>query len=88
MNKAKKEYYGNLDLHNVTDTKMVWKTVKPVFGNKVKICNTISLIKKTTVISSQKALAKTFYEFYVNIVSNLGIDIYKVSEVTTSNQIL
>ena len=54
LKKAKKEYYKNLDLHNVTDTKKVWKTV---FGNKVKICNTISLIKKSIVISSEKALA-------------------------------
>ena len=78
MNKVKKKYYENLDLHNVTDTERVWKTVKPVFGSKIKTCNTISLIKKTTVIISQKVLAKTFCEFYVNIVSNLGIDVYIV----------
>ena len=65
------------------------KTVKTVFGNKVnKICNTISLIEKFTVITSEKALAKTFYEFFVNIVPNLGIDAYNVSEVTTSDTIL
>ena len=33
-----------------------WKTVKPVFGNKVKICNTITLIEKSTVITSEKVL--------------------------------
>ena len=31
LKKTKKEYYENLDLHNVTDTKRFWKTVKPVF---------------------------------------------------------
>ena len=57
LKKAKKEYYENLDLHNVTDTRRFWKTVKPVFGNKVKACNTISL---TSVITPEKALDKTF----------------------------
>ena len=55
-------------LHNVTDTKRFWKTVKPVFGNKVKTCNTSSLIEKSTVITSEKALAETFNEFLVSIV--------------------
>ena len=60
LKKAKKEYYENLDLHNVPDTKRFWKTVKPVFVNKVKKCNTVSLIEKSTVITSEKAVAKTF----------------------------
>ena len=62
--KAKKEYYENLDLHNVIDTKRFWKTVKPMFGNKIKTCNTVSLIEKSTVITSEKALTKTFIEFF------------------------
>ena len=85
LKKAKKEYYENLDLQNVTDTKRFWKTVKPVFGNKAETCNTVSLIEKSTVIKSEKALAKTFYEFFVNIVPNLDIDAYNVSEVSTSD---
>ena len=66
-------------------TKRFWKTLKPVFGNKVKICNTISLIEKCTVIASEKALGKTFNEFFVNIVPDLDINAYNVSEVTTSD---
>ena len=50
LKKAKKEYYKNLDLH-VTDTKRSWKTVKLVFRSKIKTCYTISLIKKSTVIT-------------------------------------
>ena len=44
LKKAKKEYYENLDLHNVTDTKRFWKTVKPVFEKQSQNMNTISLI--------------------------------------------
>ena len=85
MKKAKEEYYENLDLQNVTDTKRFWKIVKPVFGNKVKTCNTISLIEKSAVITSEKALAKTFNRFFVNIVPNLDIDAYNVSEISASD---
>ena len=85
MKKAKKEYYENLDLHDVTDTKRFWKTVKPLFGKNVKTCNTISPIEKSIVITSEKALAKTFKNIFVNTVPNLGIDAYNVSEVTTSD---
>ena len=85
MKTAEKQYYENLDLHNVTDTKRSCRSVKPVFGNKVKTCNTISLIKKSTVIISEKAFPKTFNEFFVNVVPNLVIDAYNVSEVTTSD---
>ena len=59
LKKAKKEYYENLDLQNVTDTKRFWKTVKSVFGNKVKTCNTNSLIEKSTVVT----VITTFNEF-------------------------
>ena len=85
LKKDKKEYYKNLDLH-VTDTKTCRKTEKPVFGDKLKTCNTISLIEKSIFITSEKALANTLNEFFVNIVQNPGIDAYKVSGVTTSDK--
>ena len=57
LKKARKEYYKNLDLHNVTDTKTFWKTVKPIRRNKVKTCYTISLIQKSTVTTSENFLS-------------------------------
>ena len=41
--------------------------------------------RRSTVISSEKELAKTFNELLVSIVPNLGTDTYNVSEVTTSD---
>ena len=49
-------------------------------------CNTISLIKKSAVITSEKALAKTINESFVGIIPNLGIDAHNVSEVTKSDK--
>ena len=64
LKKAQKEYYKNLDLQNVTSTQKFWETVKPVYENKVKTYNTNSLIDKKSDIKLEKALAKTFSEFF------------------------
>ena len=34
--KAKRSYYKNLDLKDITDSKKLWATVKPLFSNKMK----------------------------------------------------
>ena len=34
--KAKRSYYENLDLKDITDSKKFWATVKPLFSNKIK----------------------------------------------------
>ena len=83
LKKAQKEYYENLDLQNVTSTQKFWETVKPVYENEVKTCNSNSLIEKS-VITSEKALGKAL-TFFVNIALNLSIDVYNVSEVTKFN---
>ena len=55
-----------------------------MFRNKVKNCNTISLIEKFTAITTEEKLAKTFNEIFVNISPNLGINTHNVNEVVTS----
>ena len=30
--KAKKDYYENIDISNLTDSKKLWNTMKPIFG--------------------------------------------------------
>ena len=75
--RAKKEYYKDLDLHVVLTQKRFGKTIKIVSGNKVKTCNTISLIKKSIVITLEKALAtKPFMSFFLTLFQILGIDVY------------
>ena len=43
LRKAKRDYYENLDLGKVSDSKKFWNTVKLVFGNKVTTRNKITL---------------------------------------------
>ena len=58
--------------------KKFWKTVKPIFGSKVKSRNNITLAESTIVIQEEE-LAKTFNEFFVSIVKNLGINENRLS---------
>ena len=67
LKKLKKEYYENLNLQNVTDTKRFWKKVKPVFQNKVKTCSTISLTEKLLLLHQKKPLLKPLMSFLLTL---------------------
>ena len=45
LRKAKRDYYENLDLGKVDESKKFWNTVKLVFGNIVTTRNNITLIE-------------------------------------------
>ena len=51
MRKAKKDYYGNLNEKDVIDNKKFWKTVKPLFSDKVKTSERISLVHEDKIIT-------------------------------------
>ena len=43
VKKAKLNYYENLDLNDINDSKRFWATVKPLFSNKIKSADSIFL---------------------------------------------
>ena len=43
-----------------------------IFGSKIKSKNSITLDEGTKIIQEEGELAKTFKEFFVSIVKNLG----------------
>ena len=49
LRKTKRSYYENLNERNVTDTKNVWKTVKPYLSNKNISNNKITLVENDTI---------------------------------------
>ena len=84
--KAKRSYYENLDLKDITDSKKFWPTVKPLFSNKIKSTEYITLEENGTIISNDKELARIFNEFFVNIVPNLGINTNQSFLINTDNE--
>ena len=64
VKKAKKEHFQNISQSEITDNKKFWKTVSPLFGNKVKTNQKINLIEKNVLVTSDEKIAKTFKEYF------------------------
>ena len=84
--KAKRSYYEHLDLKDITDSKKFWATVKPLFSNKIKSTEYITLEENGKIITNDKELARIFNEFFVNIVANLGINTKHSFLINTDNE--
>ena len=103
IRQEKKNFYSNLNMRDVTDNKMFWKKVRPLFTDKIQTKSKITLIEKNVlkengkvneveeVITDDKAIAEIFNEFYVNIVPNLKISMennFDTEFVKTENPVL
>ena len=84
-NKARKErIFSKLNTADISDNKVFWNKVKPLFTDKIKSKSKITLIEKKLnkdsneiisekIISNDNDVAETFNRFFVNIVPNLKI---------------
>ena len=70
---AKKAYYSNLSIKDVNDNKKFWKTVKPLFSEKVNKNENITLVENNNMISSEIEIAEKLNAFFSNIVKELNI---------------
>ena len=67
LRKAKKDFYGNLDISKVTDNRVFLKIVKPKISDKVKIRSKITLVEDDKILSQDAEIAKTFNKYFINI---------------------
>ena len=84
--KAKRSYYKNSDLKDITDSNKFWATLKPLFSNKIKSAGYITLEEIGKIISGDKELARIFNEFFVNVVHNLGTNTNHSFLINTDNE--
>ena len=75
LRKAKRSYFENLDIKNLSDHRKFWGTIKPLFSNKVRSNDYITLNENYLLIRNEYKIANIFNTFFVNIVPNLGIEI-------------
>ena len=86
IRQEKKNFFNNISTRDITDNKTFWKTVKPLFTDKIQTKSKITLIEKKVVsgvgqeqivsekvISEDQAVAEVFNKFFINIVPNLKI---------------
>ena len=69
--REKKKYYENIDTKQITDNKKFWKTVKPLFSEKITEKRSIILVDDNEIISKDKKVADTLNEFFSNSVKPL-----------------
>ena len=74
LTKAKRKHDEDLSIGYNTDDKKLWKKVKPLFVNKIKMNPNITLAEPNNFITDEKSLAETFNDFFVNVVSNPGVN--------------
>ena len=77
--REKKNLCNNISTRDITDNKIFWKTVKPLFTDKVQAKSKITLIEKKNVsgkgqeqILSEKVTSEDEAVAFINIISNLN----------------
>ena len=73
LKKSKQNFYNNLDVKQVTDNRLFWRTIKPNFSDKIKKNENIILVENDKIISDELEIAETFNNYFGNIISDLGI---------------
>ena len=71
LKREKSEYYSKLDLKNITDNKKFWKTMKPLFSDKLSNHGNTTLVKNKKIISEDGEVAQAFNDFFENAVKSL-----------------
>ena len=74
LRKVKKSYFEKLKPSAICDNKKFWKTVKPLFSEKVMLTENITLIENNVLKSEDEEVAKIFNSFFSNAVKNLNIE--------------
>ena len=73
LRKEKKSYFENLDTSHITDNKMFWKTIKPIFSKKCTMKEKMALVKNDEIISDCQPVAELFNKCFANIVIELNL---------------
>ena len=60
LRKTKRNHYKNLDLNDINDNKKFWTTVKPLFCNKIKSVENITLDENGKLVRDKKEVANIF----------------------------
>ena len=71
LRRTKKKYFANINISSITDNKKFWKTVKPLFSDKISHKETINLAGNDTILKDGQVVADTFSNYFNDIVKNL-----------------
>ena len=87
LRNSKRQYFSNINVSDVADSKSFWKSVKPYFSNKGSNSNKITLVENDAIITNDKVISKTVNKFFINTTKKLNLKPFKNSSDTDVNQI-
>ena len=64
LRRAKFGYYRNIALGKLTDNHKFWKTVKPLFSDKVQVNTSIFLIEDGKMVNQDTQIAEIFNQYF------------------------
>ena len=73
LRKSKKDYYANLSVKDIVNNKQFWRTVIPLFSNKTKSNEKITLVEDETVTTQDEKNVELLNLFFSSAVKNLKI---------------
>ena len=85
LRKSKRGYYENLNIKNLTDNKLFWNSVKPLFSDKSRIRDRINISEKGEIVKTESETAGSLNSFFSNTVKNLSISRYIELDPVTEN---
>ena len=75
LQQKKRQYFENLNLSSITDIKLFWKTLSPLFTEKDGFKNNkITLVEGGKVLADNANIAETFDSFFGNTVNTLNTE--------------
>ena len=54
--RTRKNYFANINISSITGNKKFWKTVKPLFSDKISHKETINLVRNDTILREDQSL--------------------------------
>ena len=73
LRKTKKEYFNNLNIKQVSDNKLFWKSVKPFFNDKGSSSSKIKLVEENNIISDEEEIANIMNNYFINVTKTLNL---------------
>ena len=71
--KTKQQYFTCLNLNDITDNKIFWRTIKPYFNEKGSRSDTIALSGNEPVLTNEKEIANTMNNYFISITKHFSL---------------
>ena len=73
LRKTKKEYFNSLNIKQVSENKLFWKSVKPFFNDKGSNSSKITLVEENNFISDEEQIVNIMNNYFINVTKTLNL---------------